>query len=216
MAGKRILTVGHSNHDTARFLELLHQAGVTAIADVRSQPYSKWLPQFNRPELQELLRDGDIAYVFLGEQLGGRPRDVGLYNADGRVNYERVRQTKNFQQGIERVCGAMEDYAIALLCSEEDPLDCHRGLMIAPALVERGLAPGHLRGDGSIESTQQFEDRLLAETKVGVGLLDGLFAESLSTEDREALLREAYRLQARKKSFRVTDGDANERDYTGD
>jgi uncharacterized protein (DUF488 family) len=198
----RLFTIGHSNHDFGRLTELLRAAGVTAIADVRTYPASQRYPQFNRAELQERLQEEGIAYAFLGRQLGGRPGNPQLYHGDGSVNYESVQATSEFRKGIERVCAAFEDYAVCLLCSEEDPLDCHRGLMISPILVERKLPPVHLRGDGSIESTAEFEDRLLAATKVGTGILDGMFASTLSDAERQTLLRQAYRFQARRKAFR--------------
>jgi uncharacterized protein (DUF488 family) len=210
----RLVTVGHSNHDFAYFVGLLREAGVTAIADVRTHPSSQRYPHFNRSELQYGLQEEGIAYAFLGQQLGGRPASSQLYHGDGTVNYERVRETLEFKNGIERVCSATEDYTVALLCSEEDPLDCHRGLMLSPALVERQLPPVHLRGDGSVETTADFEERLLAATRVGKGILDGMFATTLSDTDREALLREAYRLQARRKAFRLravaSEGSAEE------
>ena len=101
------------------------------------------------------------------------------------------------------VCQALDQFTLAMLCSEEDPLDCHRGLMIAPALVERGVNPAHLRGDGSSESTAQFEERLLRETGVGSGMLDGLFAPMIGEEERAEMLAQAYRIQARRKAFRL-------------
>jgi hypothetical protein len=107
-----------------------------------------------------------------------------------------VRATDFFRRGLERIERARERYRVVMLCAEEDPLDCHRGLMIAPALVERGLRPGHLRVDGSVESTEQLEDRLLTATG-----LDGLFA--LTEEDRREALEKAYDVMARKKAFRL-------------
>jgi uncharacterized protein (DUF488 family) len=203
MGSNSLFTIGHSKHELPRFLQLLQDAGVTAVGDVRSQPASFRYPQYNRPELEKSLDDAGIPYVFLGRQLGGRPPGLELYDEDGRVNYERVRRTRNFQQGLDRVCQGLEEHAIALVCSEEEPLECHRGLLIAPALVERGLAPVHLRGDGTQETTREFEERLLAETKVGIGLLDGLYAQAIGEEERQVLLAEAYRIQARRKAFRL-------------
>lgn len=201
--GDRLFSIGHSHHELPRLVELLRQAGVTAVADVRSRPYSGRHPHFNRPELAEALKQHGIAYFFLGDTLGGRPEAADLYDADGRVNYERVRRTTLFQQGLERLVGMLNRYRIAMLCSEEDPLDCHRGLMIAPALVPRGLLPQHVRGDGRVETTAEVESRLLAETKVGDGILDGLFAADLSAAEHQELLAEAYRLMAQRKAFRL-------------
>jgi uncharacterized protein (DUF488 family) len=198
-----MLTVGHSNHDWPRLLDLLQNAGVTAVADVRSQPFSQRHPQYNRPELQQGLERDGIAYAFLGEELGGRPQSPLVYDGAGRVDYERVRLTPLFRRGLDRLAAALDEYRVALLCAEEDPLDCHRGLMITPALVERGITPAHLRGDGTVETTQQMEDRLLAATGVGIGILDGLFAADVSAEEKQGMLADAYRSMNRRKAFRL-------------
>jgi uncharacterized protein (DUF488 family) len=203
MAKTRLYSIGHSNHDLSRLVQLLQSAGVTAVADVRSQPYSQRLPQYNRAELERGLESCAIVYAFAGQQLGGRPSQLQLYDTDGRVDYDRVRTTAAFQRGLDDLCRALEEFTVAMLCSEEDPLDCHRGLMIAPALVERGILPAHLRGDGTIESTSEFEERLLRETGVGSGFLDGLFAPMISSQERRDLLAEAYRSQARRRAFRL-------------
>jgi uncharacterized protein (DUF488 family) len=202
-AACQLLSIGHSNHELPHFMQLLHGAGVTAVADVRSQPFSRRHPEYNRQELARQLKQQGIAYVFLGEKLGGRPSDSELYDDAGRVNYERVRATTAFCQGLDRLVGALARYRVVMLCSEEDPLDCHRGLMIAPALVERDIEPAHIRADGSVETTAAMEDRLLADTRVGKGIVDGLFAGQLGAEERQQLLHEAYRLMAQRKAFRL-------------
>jgi uncharacterized protein (DUF488 family) len=203
-----LYTVGHSNHDIDRFLEILAKASITLVADVRSMPYSVWLPQYNRETLEQTLHQHSIKYVFLGDELGGRPRDEALYD-DNRVNYGRVRRTQAFQKGIDRIRDALRHEVVALLCAEEDPIVCHRGLMVAPELVNCGIFPTHLRGDGSVESTAEFESRLLSETKVGAGMLDGLFAEAVSRAERQQLLADAYRAQAQKKAFRIGESETS-------
>ena len=192
----RLFTVGHSNLESEALLELLLSAGVTALADVRSSPYSRRLPQFNRSALEAALRAAGIAYVFLGAELGGRPASRDLYDPEGWADYERMRKTDEFNDGLDRVRRGLERYVVALMCGEEDPLDCHRGLMIAPALKERGLPPLHLRRGGRIETTAQFEERLQLETGLG-----GLFAESLE---------EAYRVMNRRKAYRLERGEEEE------
>jgi uncharacterized protein (DUF488 family) len=191
----RVFTIGHSHHELAYLIDLLAAAGIEAVADVRSSPFSRRLPQFNRPELEAGLRAAGMVYVFLGDLLGGRPSHPGFYDEEGRVDYRLLRAGESFRRGLERLERARERYRVALLCAEEDPLDCHRGLMIAPALVERGIAPVHLRGSGERETMRQMEDRLLDTTRLG-----GLF--SLADEDRREALEEAYRVLARKKAFR--------------
>jgi uncharacterized protein (DUF488 family) len=201
-----LFSIGHSNHELGGFLGLLGRAGITTLADVRSQPYSRRHPYYNRPDLEAALAEAGMAYVFLGHALGGRPDDADVYDAEGRVDYERVRKTKVFQQGVKELLAAKGKKTV-LFCAEEDPLDCHRGLMIAPALLELGEATCHLRGNGSQETMDEMEKRLLAETRMGEGFLDGLFAAVISPDERRELLAKAYRLQARRKAFRRREGE---------
>src|SRR6266851_8472811 len=119
----RLFSIGHSNLEFPSFVQLLRQSGVTAIADVRSQPYSQWLPWSNRPNLEQMLREHEIIYQFMGDLLGGRPRQSDVYDSEGRVDYERVKSTSTFRNGLERLSRALEDFRIAMLCSESDPLD---------------------------------------------------------------------------------------------
>src|SRR2546422_5451359 len=108
MSQSRLFTIGHSNHEMTRFIHLLKCAGVNAVADVRSRPFSQRFPQFNRANLEPALQEYEIVYAFLGDRLGGRPNDPGLYDRHGRVDYERVRQTAQFQQGLDRLCEALD------------------------------------------------------------------------------------------------------------
>ena len=204
---ERLFTIGHSHHEIERFVALLRGAGVSAVADVRSSPFSARLPQYNQSELRQSLESHGIAYIFLGDELGGRPRDPAVYDGDGRVDYWRVRSTTIFRGGVERLLREIDQYAIALACAEEDPLDCHRGLMIGPELIARGICPRHIRGNESIETTAQLESRLFEITGVGGGMMNGLFAASIAATERAELLDEAYREQARRKAFRLPPGE---------
>jgi uncharacterized protein (DUF488 family) len=202
----RLFSIGHSGHSLDHFLALLGQAGGSAVADVRSHPYSGWLPQFNRPDLREALRAQGIAYLFLGDALGGRPEQASLYDEDGRVNYERVRATDEFRRGLDQLCASLADYRVAMLCAEEDPLDCHRGLMITPALAARDLRPAHIRADGRLESTEEMEARLLDMAGLGADPFDELFGPP-GAEEHARRLAEAYRRQAQRKAFRLRPGE---------
>jgi uncharacterized protein (DUF488 family) len=209
-ARRPLYSIGHSNHDFAHFVDLLRLAGVRAVADVRSSPYSRRLPQYSREVLEQALRAHGIAYVFLGDLLGGRPADPDLYS-DGRVDYEKVRQTATFFHGLERLTDGLQRQAVAMLCAEEDPLDCHRGLMIAPALLEWDVATLHLRGDGSEENMAQMEGRLLDITGLG-GVVNGLFADQIPPEERRAYLAEAYRKQSAAKAYKVRPNEGEPQD----
>jgi uncharacterized protein (DUF488 family) len=203
-AEPRLYSIGHSNHELVRLLELLRQAGITAVVDVRSRPFSVRLPHFCRPELRQALEETGIAYAFLGDLLGGRPEDPDLYDETGRVDYEKVRRTTSFRRGLEQLCGVLAEHRVAMLCAEEDPLDCHRGLMIAPALAAEGIAIAHLRGDGCCESAADIEKRLLDAAGLGPDPAS-LFGEPTG-EERAELLSLAYREQARRRAFRLRAG----------
>jgi uncharacterized protein (DUF488 family) len=145
-----VFTIGHSTHPLHRFVGLLQQHGITALCDVRSKPYSRINPQFNREGLKQSLREIGIKYVFLGKELGARSEDPGCYE-HGKVQYDRVAQTDLFRQGLNRVQEGMKQYRIALMCAEKEPLECHRTILVARHLVARGLNVKHIHADGRLE-----------------------------------------------------------------
>jgi uncharacterized protein (DUF488 family) len=157
-----VLTIGHSTLEYERFLALLRNAGVSAIADVRSAPYSRHFPHFSRENLKEELRRDGIAYVFLGAELGGRPGSPEFY-CDGAADYEKMADEKNFKSGIDRVLSGAERYRIALMCSEHNPLDCHRCLLVGRALAERGVVVSHILSNGKTIPHPQIEEQLIKE-----------------------------------------------------
>ena len=186
-----VLTIGHSTHSFERFLDLVRAAGVTAIADVRTLPFSRRHPHFNRDALRDRLRDYGIAYVFLGKELGGRPNDPAFYD-DGVADYEKMAATDSFREGLERVVEGAGTHRIGLMCAERDPLDCHRCLLVARALAGGGVSVGHILSDGAIAAHGEIEDRLLALAERRGG---DLFAT------REERLAAAYRSRARKVAY---------------
>jgi uncharacterized protein (DUF488 family) len=195
---KSIFTVGHSSLEPEEFLALLARAKVENVADVRSRPQSARFPQFSQAVLENILRGENIAYTFFGEELGGRPDDPAAYYDDGRVNYLARRRSYAFQSGLERLLQLSQEKTVALLCAEEDPLECHRFLMISPELVAAGLPPVHIRKDGGLESQETAENRLLAAHG-----FSGVAANTLFPEARAEALAKAYELQAARAAFRV-------------
>jgi uncharacterized protein (DUF488 family) len=177
-----VYTVGHSTHTMEKFLELLKLHQITALGDVRSSPYSRFNPQFNREVLQAALRKSGIAYVFLGRELGARTDDESCY-VDGKVQYDLLAQTQPFQDGLTRVVSGSQTYRIALMCAEKDPLTCHRTILVCRHLVERGVTVQHILEDGQIESHDEALARLLAE--------EGLVPVDLF-QTREEIILDAY------------------------
>ncbi|MCL6565889.1 MAG: DUF488 domain-containing protein [Acidobacteriia bacterium] len=177
-----VYTIGHSTHTVEKFIELLRQYGVTAVADVRSRPYSRMNPQFNREAICSRLKEAGIAYVFLGRALGARPEDRSCYES-GKVQFDCLARTPQFAAGLERILRGMKKHVIALMCAEKDPLTCHRAILICRHLAKRGVRIAHILEDGRLESHDDASSRLLRE-------------EGLSEHDlfrtRKELLDEAY------------------------
>ena len=175
-----IFTIGHSNHSLEDFLALLSKHHVTAVADVRSAPWSRFNPHFSRNALSAALKARGIRYVYLGRELGGRPDDPALYDEGGHVRYERVARTSDFRAGIARVGGGATEHRIALMCAEKEPLDCHRTHLVARALDAEGVEVVHILADGGIERHAETMDRLAADAG---GKPDGdLFPDELIEE----------------------------------
>jgi uncharacterized protein (DUF488 family) len=194
----KVFTIGHSAAQLSAFLAVLKQADINLLIDVRSRPRSYRFPHFDQAELEEALRMTGFRYLFLGEELGGRPEDPKAYGSDGVVDYKKWRKSRPFQAGLERVLSELAENDLALMCAEEDPLNCHRFLMICPELVALGLEPLHIRKGGIIETQQDAEDRLLQAQRLGAVAGSSLFAS-----DRETTLESAYAGQAKECAFRL-------------
>jgi uncharacterized protein (DUF488 family) len=188
-----LFTVGHSNIPAERFVGMLRAAGVNAIADVRSTPVSRHFPWFSAKRLRALLQREGMMYVQFGGALGGRPRDAGLYR-DGVADYEAMAQRPEFTAGLGQLLTLMPRRRVCLMCAEREPLDCHRCLLVARALAERGLRSGHILHDGRIESHAATEERLLALCGSG---------RDLFVTGQDARLAAAYRSRARAVAYRA-------------
>lgn len=187
-----LYSIGHSNIAAERFVALLRAAGVDAVADVRSTPASRFFPWFSAKNLSRLLAQEHMSYLPYGTELGGRPRDAALYR-DGVADYEAMARQPEFQAGIDRLLAAAARARVCLMCAEREPLDCHRCLLVAPALASRGLAIGHILHDGAIEPHAATEQRLLE--------LDG-DAHDLFATGQQQRLAAAYRRRARAVAYR--------------
>jgi uncharacterized protein (DUF488 family) len=158
-----VFTIGHSTHSGETFLSLLRQHDIGAVADVRSLPFSRFNPHFNREAMEQLLKGEGIHYVFLGRELGARSEDRSCY-LNGRVQFARLAQTPLFLSGLERVIQGAARFRITLMCAEKEPLECHRTLLVTQALAGRGVPVQHIHADGHLESHNAALERLLELT----------------------------------------------------
>jgi uncharacterized protein (DUF488 family) len=191
-----LFSIGHSNIPAERFIALLRDAGVDAVADVRSTPFSRRFPWFSAKTLAATLAQYRMAYLACGEGLGGRPVHASLYRG-GVADYEAMARRPEFLSALDRLIADAARRRVCLMCAEREPLDCHRCLLVTRALAERGLAVGHILHDGTIEPHTLTEQRLL--TLCGPG--DDLFV----TGQRERLAA-AYRHRARAIAYRAKAG----------
>ena len=144
----------------AVFVGLLRQHGIQTLADIRSIPASRRMPWFSREPLAVALKEAGIRYVWMGDRLGGKPRDPALHGSDGGVDYAAVRATPRFQNGMELLGNTAAASSTAIMCAEEDPMHCHRWLLLGPAMAERHMEVLHIRGDGRVESMAPVQNRL--------------------------------------------------------
>jgi uncharacterized protein (DUF488 family) len=146
----QLYSIGHSDHSVEAFLDLLRRHEIAVVVDVRSQPYSQWVPQFNRESLARDLEAAGVCYVFMGDSLGGRPADRALYDPGQEYpDYDRVARSAAFQAGIEQLLERSATERLAIMCSEGDYHKCHRHKLITPTLLERGARVFHIRPDGT-------------------------------------------------------------------
>lgn len=187
---KEIYTIGHSNHNFDDFIAIVHQHGIDTICDVRSQPYSKFNPQFSYENLSKSIPSNHIEYVFMGNELGARAREDHIYK-NGKVQYELLARTDEFQRGIRLVLNMSDQKIITLMCSEKDPISCHRSILVCRELKTFDLHIQHLLFDGSLEGHDALERRLMKQFDLEPNLI-------LTEED---CLKEAYRMQGERIAF---------------
>jgi uncharacterized protein (DUF488 family) len=193
-----IYTVGHSTHQLDFFLELVKTVEINCIVDVRSVPASAYSPQYNQDPLKKFLKNNHITYLHFAEEFGARQTDYELLDNDGKLDFEKVRKTRLFNHGLERIRqGVNQNFRIALMCSESEPLDCHRFSMVSVGLEKDGFDVQHILKDKSIKTNLELEKELLKKYEKKIPQ-SNLFEPSISIEVQ---LKEAFRLKNKEIGF---------------
>ena len=188
-----LFTIGYSNRSIDSFIALLERHKITALCDVRSVPYSTRNPQFNRELLKKVLQSRNIEYVFLGEELGARPKDSSSY-VDRKAVYQKIAESALFKNGLERIRLGMEkDYVLALMCAERGPMACHRSILICRNLRDRLIDIRHIIDHDTIETQADLERRLVAQLK--------LYPDLFEDTDPNALIERAYEVQGDRMAY---------------
>jgi hypothetical protein len=199
-------TIGHSSHTFEEFSHLLQLHGIDTVVDVRSTPYSKRVPQFNRETLQLALRDLTIGYAYMGDNLGARYTDPRLIASTGRVDLVKVAQRQEFRLAVRSVFNAIaKGRRVALMCSEGDPFDCHRFVLVSHAVQASGVSVYHIMPGGELQTNHALEDRLLSKYYPERDEEPGLFPTE--THSREELVEMAYVKRAADIGYRVGESE---------
>lgn len=201
MDSYRLYSIGHSSQTQDEFLALLTMHGINCIVDVRSVPASKYAPQFNQEVLKGFLKRNGVQYLHFGDEFGARRTDS--FDKDGQVNFELAVKTPNFQQGVARLMKGIEKgYRIALMCSEADPLECHRFSMVSRYFFDQGIDVQHILKDGGLASHSSLEKEMINQylhaRKYHLPEIDLLFGTYTEEEQR----KDAYRLKNREIGYK--------------
>jgi uncharacterized protein (DUF488 family) len=199
---KDLFTIGYAPHTLDSFVDALDKHKINVVADVRSSPYSKFKADFNQNVLEIFLKTKHVRYIFFGDVLGARVDDSSCY-VDGKVDFNLVAQSQKFKEGVQRILKGMENYRVALMCAEKDPLTCHRTILIARNIQLSGMSVKHILADGDIENHCESELRLLKLFKLN--------HPSLYFNEQQ-LLDQAYSRQAAKIAYE----EINTMDESGD
>jgi uncharacterized protein (DUF488 family) len=191
--GAILYTIGHSSYPLERFISLLKKHRIETICDVRSSPYSRVNPHFNREALERELKAQHISYGFLGKELGARSDDLSLY-VNGKLSYERLSQTALFREGLRRVREIAEGNHVALMCAEKDPLQCHRTILICRNLHQEGVQVSHILENGTLENHEDSLERLLKSLRL---------SQPDMYKSKDEIIAEAYAIQGERISYEL-------------
>lgn len=196
-----IYTIGHSTHSIEKLIHLLSSNHVSLVVDVRSNPYSRYNPQFNRESLISKLEQAGLSYIFMGYELGARTEDRKCY-VEEKVQYDLLAQSMPFQEGLSQISERVKRQIIALMCAESDPLVCHRSILICRHLADHGIEVKHILSNGQVESQEEALNRLLFELKLG---------EADLFKTRKQLIEEAYEKRGQQIAFTLKEKPSSER-----
>ena len=182
-----IYTIGHSNYDTNQFITILQNYSIDIVVDIRSAPYSKYCPQFNKKTVEQVLNNGGIKYLFLGKELGARPDSPECYE-HYRVQFDKLKETELFKQGIERIKDSINNFIVTLMFSEKDPFNWHRTILVSRVLTGEGIEVRHILDENKTASQNEIEEQLQKKFKLEPLLFD-------PPDAKQARIDEAYRKQ---------------------
>ena len=188
-----LLSIGHSQHNVDYFLELLRSHNVNYILDVRSTPYSQFAASYNRENIKDTLKRNGVDYAYMGDYFGARPRDYSLYSQNGYLDFEKVANSEKFKIGFDNVeKGVKQGNRIAFMCTEKDPIECHRAILVTNEFYKAGYLIEHIMPDNTVQTQKTLNERLLDMYYPNRNQISLFSSENLSEEQ---YIKEAYKKQ---------------------
>lgn len=199
----KLYTIGHSLYDKEKFLKLIKDYNISYLLDVRSTPYSKYAPQYNADVIGKYLEENSVRYVPMGKRFGARQKDMSLYDEDGILDFSKTRQTVFFQNAVGSVLKGLDSGSnIVLMCTEKNPIECHRTILISKAFYDIGVPVKHILSNGKYITQENINDELLNmyfPDRAQMTLLDMVNG----VRDDKELLEEAYRKRNKEIGYQV-------------
>jgi len=207
---RTLYTIGHSKHSKQYFLKLLRLNMINCIVDVRSTPFSKFSPQFNKDELKQFLNNSGVYYIHMGEEFGARQKDKKLYTTEGYLDFEKTAKSKQFIKGVDRISkGIDKGLKIAFMCTEKDPIDCHRNILVANEFYKNNYNIENILENGNHEDQKHLEKRLLDmyfPNRQQLNFID----LNKNNKTEEELIKEAYKLRNRDIGYSLSGNNEKE------
>ena len=198
-----IYTIGHSNYSMEKLIEMLRYFDINTVVDIRGTPYSKYNVQFDKERIRYTLTKAGFIYIYMAKELAAKRENKASYNNEGYSDFEKVVQEEDFLNGIERLKnGCNKGYRIALLGAMQDPIRCHRSILVGRALNEVGFNVMHILDDLSIKDQNYIDERLLDKYFPDRHQItfDELLGNKKSTKE---MIEEGYRMANREIGYRI-------------
>ncbi len=198
-----IYTIGHSNYSVERLIDMLKTYNITCVIDIRGTPYSKYNIQYNKETIAKTLTEAGFTYIYMAKEFAAKRVNKISYKSEGYSDFEKVVQEEDFLTGIERVKkGLAMGYNIALLGAMQDPIRCHRSILVGRALRDDKFIIKHILDDYSIASQEDIEENILDKyfSERHQLTIDGLLGTGMTKED---MIKEAYRMANKEIGYRI-------------
>ena len=198
-----IYTLGHSNYPFDKFIEILKKYDINCVVDIRSTPYSKYNTQYNKEFLHETLKNLGYTYIYMADEFGAKRKTKVSYNDEGYADFDKVILEDEFKRGIERLkVGCSKNYKIVLLGAMQEPIRCHRAILLGKELIKAGFDVKHIMHEGDLKVQSELEEQLLEKYFEDINQLtiDSLLGNAISRED---MIKEGYKLANKEIGYRI-------------